>query len=52
MIRSRLSSFAAVALAMCPAAFAQYTAPAGGFDAYHGLNGVSCKNPNTAFTIA
>ncbi len=52
MIRSRLSSFVAVVLALCPAAFAQYTPPAGGLDAYHGLNAVSCKNPNTAFTVA
>jgi hypothetical protein len=51
-IRSRLSRLAAVFLVYCPAALAQYTPPAGGFDAYHGLNSVSCKNSNTAFSVA
>ncbi|GAC1640355.1 MAG: hypothetical protein NVS9B14_21830 [Candidatus Acidiferrum sp.] len=41
-----------LSLAICPLAKAQYKQPEGGFDAYHGLNAVSCKNPNTAFAIA
>lgn len=39
-------------LAVCSLAAAQYKPPAGGFDAYHGLNSVPCKNANTAFSIA
>lgn len=52
MIRSHWPKLVAALLALCPAALAQYTPPPGGFDAYHGLNRVSCKNPNTAFAVA
>ena len=39
-------------LAICPFAAAQYKPPEGGFDPYHGLNSVPCKNSNTAFAVA
>jgi hypothetical protein len=38
-------------LVICPFAAAQYKPPEGGFDAYHGLNSVPCKNSNTAFAV-